>query len=47
VKEGQEGQSEKETKAGSGAKGFQAPLETGKGKEAVLPRSLQENETHT
>ena len=42
VKERQEGQSEKQTEAGSGAKGFQAPLETGKGKEAVLPRSLQE-----
>lgn len=34
-------ESQKETKAGSGAKGLQAPLETGKGKEAVLPGSLQ------
>lgn len=37
------GQSEKETKAGSGAKGFQAPLETGEGKEVVLPKASRRN----
>ena len=30
-----------ETKAGPGAEGLQAPLETGKGKEAALPGSLR------